>query len=206
MASCGDPARLYDAFIEPLCSGLRDIGLSLCPPREGMRVLDLGCGTGSYLLRYQQAGCEVCGVDRSAEMLHRARQKLGPGARLVLGDAIHAPWGNSSFDLVLISMVIHEITQEARLLLLREARRLTRRSGRLLVTDYHPGPLRPTKGWFFRGLTFAIERMAGGDHYANYRQFMPTGGIPALLDEAGLKLVQQKLVSGGNMGLYLAER
>jgi SAM-dependent methyltransferase len=40
------------------------------------RLLDLGCGTGTHALRLAQRGHTVIGVDRSAEMLARARAKL----------------------------------------------------------------------------------------------------------------------------------
>lgn len=47
------------------------------------RLLDLGCGTGGHLLPLARRGYEVAGVDRSGEMLARARQK-GTDAALPL--------------------------------------------------------------------------------------------------------------------------
>ena len=44
-----------------------------------MRVLDLGTGTGNLAERFVELGCEVWGVDFSAEMLARAREKVPQG-------------------------------------------------------------------------------------------------------------------------------
>jgi cyclopropane fatty-acyl-phospholipid synthase-like methyltransferase len=49
----------YDAVIEPLLRGARDASLRLAPPQRGMRVLDVGCGTGSHLVRYAAGGAQV---------------------------------------------------------------------------------------------------------------------------------------------------
>ena len=80
-------ARLYDPLLERFDAGLRAIGLKMYPPQAGMAVLDVGCGTGSTLALYAQAGCSVFGIDRSPAMLEVARGKLGAGASLLLGDA-----------------------------------------------------------------------------------------------------------------------
>ncbi|GAF88483.1 unnamed protein product, partial [marine sediment metagenome] len=70
-------AKLYDTFIGPLTSGLRALGMKMFPPREGMAVLDVGCGTGIHLELYQKAGCNVYGIDQSPSMLQVARNRLG---------------------------------------------------------------------------------------------------------------------------------
>ena len=40
-------ARWYDRIFEPLNCGLRMIGMKIYPPKAGMDVLDIGCGTGA---------------------------------------------------------------------------------------------------------------------------------------------------------------
>ncbi len=51
--------------------------------REGLRVIDLGCGTGELTaqLADRLPGCTVLGVDTSAEMLERAQTHARPGLR-----------------------------------------------------------------------------------------------------------------------------
>jgi trans-aconitate 2-methyltransferase len=77
--------------------------LALVERRPGMRVVDLGCGTGDAtrdLHRALQASATV-GMDRSARMLERARVVAGeePGLTFVRQDIGTWPAG-ASFDLV----------------------------------------------------------------------------------------------------------
>jgi SAM-dependent methyltransferase len=65
--------------------------------RPGERVLDVGCGAGQTSLQAAEAGAYVLGVDVSAEMLERARERV-PGVEFVLGDAQTHPLERGSFD------------------------------------------------------------------------------------------------------------
>jgi len=63
----------------------------------GGPVLELGCGTGRIALPIAKAGAEVMGIDRSAAMLARARQRVrrvrpAGAVRLVRGDIRHLPF------------------------------------------------------------------------------------------------------------------
>lgn len=44
------------------------------PNGDGMKMLDLGCGTGYHLAKYRERGFELVGVDGSEEMLKEARK------------------------------------------------------------------------------------------------------------------------------------
>jgi len=213
MSSSADPhtdggyraaAPVYDAIIDPLLTDLRQVGLALVHPRAGEHVLDIGCGTGTFLAAFARLGCRVTGVDLSAAMAARAHQRLGPDADVHVTDATAMPFEAQCFDVVSTSMALHEMDPEVRIGVLREAARVCRARGRLLLIDYHPGDPRGLKGRFTRAFTFAVERFAGGDHYRNYRQFMRAGGLPALLDQVGLKIAQEKYVGRGNFAVLVA--
>jgi SAM-dependent methyltransferase len=67
-------ARLYDWEHD---SYLIDVGLQIAFARRfGGPVLELACGSGRLLAPLAQAGFAVTGVDSSAPMLDRARQRL----------------------------------------------------------------------------------------------------------------------------------
>jgi ubiquinone/menaquinone biosynthesis C-methylase UbiE len=66
--------------------------------QAGGRVLELGCGTGRISMPLGRAGVPLIGIDRSAPMLARARQRvrrsrLHDHVQLVRGDIRHLPFG-----------------------------------------------------------------------------------------------------------------
>lgn len=196
-------AKFYDTFIGPLTSGLRALGMKMFPPREGMAVLDIGCGTGAYLEHYQRAGCNVSGIDRSPSMLQVARNRLGESANLYRGDASNMPYQDKEFDLIVMSTVLHEMPRAVRSAVINEAKRTIKEEGRILLIDFHPGPIRPLKGWLYKSLITFIEFAAGGEHFKNYRDFIANKGLPALISTPGLLIDQEKIVGGGNIALFL---
>lgn len=196
-------SRAYDSLFGSINSGLRAIGLKMFPPREGMRVLDVGCGTGIHLEQYQKAGCVVFGVDLSPSMLQVARKRLGGGANLQLGDASRMPFANKTFDLIIMSTVLHEMSGEIRSAVLNESKRILKEHGRMLLIDFHAGPVRPFKGWIYKSIIILVEVLAGGEHFKNFRDFMANKGLQELISAHELCIDKEKIVSGGNMALYL---
>jgi ubiquinone/menaquinone biosynthesis C-methylase UbiE len=196
-------ARWYDRLFEPMNSGLRSIGLKILPPREGMAVLDVGCGTGAQLGLYQRRGCAVSGIDQSPAMLQIARKRLGGGAGLYLGDATEMPFSSGSFDLAIFSLVLHEMNQATLASIIDETKRVLNDDGCILVTDYHPGPARPLKGWFVRAVILISELAAGRRHFRCYREFIALKGLPHLASQHRLAVEMQRIVAGGNLGIYL---
>ncbi len=196
-------ARRYDSIFGRLNAGLRGLGLKMLPPREGMDVLDVGCGTGVQLASYQEAGCRVSGIDASPAMLNVARRRLGERADLRLGDAARMPYPDGAFDLVLAATVLHEMPPEVRGTVLDEMKRVLRPDGRILVIDFEVGPVRALRGWITKAVIAISESAAGRQHHRNYRNFMVSGGLPTLLGERGLSVDQCRIVSGGAIGVYL---
>jgi len=196
-------SKFYDSFLEPMNSVLRSIGFKMLPPKSGMKVLDIGCGTGAHLVHYQKVLCQVFGVDTSPSMLKRAQLKLGERADLRLVDASTLPFPNYNFDIILMSTVLHEMAPDLRVKVLTEAHRVMKESGRILIIDFHPGPLKPLKGWIIKIIINIAEFLAGREHFKNSRQYLVSGGIPALIDTCKLEIEDYKIVSGGNFGIFV---
>ena len=194
-------ARFYDRLIEPMQAGVRRVALKVVPPTSGWRVLDVGCGTGTGLVPYLDAGCHVSGVDVSQAMLARAADLLGEGADLQLTDGNSLPFEDGSFDLVHTSMVLHEVAEEARLGFVAEMSRVTKRSGKMMLIDFHCRSLRGWRGPLFRGVSTVIERFSG--HYSGFKSFKQGDGVPGVVARAGLAIEQQKVVAGGNVAIYV---
>jgi len=196
-------ASWYDRIFEPMNSGLRKIGLKMYPVQNGINVLDIGCGTGAHLKIYQNENCKVFGVDLSEAMLNVAKIKLGKDADLRLCDATNTGYSDKKFDLILSSTVLHEMSQQVRIGVLKEAKRILKDDGRIILIDFHPGPLTKFKGIYSKIIITISEILAGREHYKNYRHFMKNGGLPKLIELCGINIEDKKIVSGGNFAIFL---
>jgi len=116
------------------------------------------------------------------------------------------PFAPASFDLALASMMLHELDAATRIAILDETARVLRPGGRLLVIDYHPGPLRIPTGWLVRPFILAAERLAGREHYRNHLAFLAAGGMPALAGPRGFAIDRARVGRGGTFGVYLLAR
>jgi ubiquinone/menaquinone biosynthesis C-methylase UbiE len=171
-----------------------------------MKVLEVGCGTGTNLRLCDSAGCDVFGIDLSPAMLEVARRKLGERADLRLADAAHMPYADDSFDLVTAFLTLHEMPAATRMAVMAEMVRVVHQEGRLLLIDYRSGPIRFPKGWLFKALIVCMELAAGPEHFRNYRDFLAREGLPGLIAAHGLSVETEKVVSAGNMLAYVARR
>jgi ubiquinone/menaquinone biosynthesis C-methylase UbiE len=194
-------ARVYDRLIEPMLAGVRRVVLDVVPPQRLWQVLDVGCGTGTGMAPYVEAGCAVIGVDVSRAMLDRAADRLGDRAELLLTDGVTLPFDGDRFDLVTTSMVLHEVSAEERTALVAEMARVGKLDGRLLFIDFRFGSLRGWRGPTFRALSWVVERFSG--HYSGYRSFKASGGVPGVVGEADFTIEREKIVAGGNVAIYV---
>lgn len=95
-----DPTRL--AFLETD----RVVRLSL----EGITprgILDVGTGSGIFAEAFFRLGLAVTGVDIQEAMLEAARIYV-PGAGFQLASSESLPFGDKTFDLVFLGLVLHE--------------------------------------------------------------------------------------------------
>lgn len=72
--------------------------------KQGMRVLDVGCGTGVAALTAARTGAHVTGIDLTPELLERARENsriAGLAVEWLEGDAEELPFEDAHFDVVL---------------------------------------------------------------------------------------------------------
>jgi ubiquinone/menaquinone biosynthesis C-methylase UbiE len=196
-------AAWYDRLFEPINKRLRVLGLRLFLPKKGMAVLDVGCGTGLLLDLYRKYQCALYGIDPSPSMLEIARRRLGDEAKLHLGDASDMPYENGSFDLAVAMLVLHEMNGATRSSVMREMKRVLKPGGRMLLIDFHPGPIRPLQWWTTKLMITVSEIAAGSEHFRNYRQFLKVKGLPALISEHGLVIKKRRIVSGGALAAFL---
>lgn len=141
--------------------------------RPFQSMLDLGTGTGRILELLSPLYRRGVGVDMSREMLAVARANLDragvSNAQVRQGDIFAPPVERDSFDLVTVHQVLHFLDDPARAV--REAARLLRPSGRLIIVDFAPHELE-----FLRN-----------DH-AHQRLGISDRQVDEWFDEAGLDL------------------
>ena len=112
--------------------------------RPGMRVADVGAGTGYFAIPIARAvgvGGKVYAVDLQPEMLSKLREKLtGPDVprniELVRSEASGTTLPSSSVDVVFVANVWHEVEDPAAAL--QEAARILVPGGTLAVLDWRP--------------------------------------------------------------------
>ena len=85
---------LLDAMFEPFEKVLVEAVVA----RNGKRVLDVGCGTGSVALAIARTGARTTGVDISRPMLDFARSRAGDAATFIEADAQTHRFEAASFD------------------------------------------------------------------------------------------------------------
>lgn len=108
-------------------------------PLRDLRVLEIGCGHGQWLVELQSWGASpgnLYGIDLDAPHICEARRRL-PEADLRVGDAAALPWGDGEFDIVIQSTVFTSILDpEMRNAVAREMVRVLRSPGVILWYDF----------------------------------------------------------------------
>jgi ubiquinone/menaquinone biosynthesis C-methylase UbiE/DNA-binding transcriptional ArsR family regulator len=148
-------------------------------------LLDLGTGTGRMLELFGGEIERGLGLDLSLDMLALARARLDraglKNCSVRHADIYDLALARDSFDAVIVHQVLHFLDDSARAI--REAARVLRPGGRLLVVDFAPHDLE-----FLR------------DEHAHRRLGFATETVRQWLEAAGLDLIRQQTLPPGPEG------
>jgi SAM-dependent methyltransferase len=115
-------------------------------PLAGRRVLDVGCGIGTYVAKLRQFSDRVYGIDVDVERVMEGGQRL---PNLLVAAAERPPFVAASFDVILLHEVLEHVQDDRRVV--RESYRLLTPGGRMVI--FAPNRLHPfeTHGIYWRG-------------------------------------------------------
>jgi ubiquinone/menaquinone biosynthesis C-methylase UbiE len=184
--------RSMARFERLLFSGNREWA---CSQAEG-DVLEIAAGTARNLEHYPQ-GVRLTGIELSPEMAELGRkraQELGRQIDLRVGDAEQLDFADESFDTVVCTYGLCTIPDDAAAV--REARRVLRPGGKLLLAEHvrSPNPVVRT----IQRLIDPLAHRFGGDHLLRE----PLGR----LDAEGFRVEQLRRSKAGFVELVAARK
>jgi ubiquinone/menaquinone biosynthesis C-methylase UbiE len=131
-------AEVYDHDANPLPALEEPIVRRMVGDPRGLKVLDLGSGTGRHSLWLAANGATVTGVDFSEGMLEEARRKPSAQQIQFLCHDLHnsVPFGDGEFDLVVSGLVLEHLRELGHFF--AEIKRVVKVNGRAVVSAMHP--------------------------------------------------------------------
>jgi len=130
-------AKVYDFFFGAILQPGRERAVRTIQSKPGLRVLELGIGTGLTAPLYS-SDWSVVGVDLSSAMLMQARKRIAElglaSVQLVQADGARLPFNDESFDVVLVPYVMSVVPDPIGVG--RELRRVCRQSGQIILLNH----------------------------------------------------------------------
>ncbi len=219
-------APRYDIFNQLMAMGLarswRSKALSVLRP--GMKVLDLGCGTGD--LSIQAAAVlgkdgEVTAIDFSEKMIEFGKRRLEKAlssgvrhapVRFILKKAEELPMEEGYYDLVVSGFVLRNIYENIGSIL-QGVRRSLKEGGRISFLDLTEpaNPLIRALWWLYMNTVAALygKVLFGGDYPVLYltesaNRFLKPRDFRERLKAAGFKEIETRTLMLGTIVLYQA--
>lgn len=172
---------------------------------SGDKVLDIGCGNGRFFPIVEAHGGTYTGIDYSEGLIREAR-RLHPRGVFIAGDATALPFPDAHFDVAYSFAVIHHMPgNEFRKQFVREARRVLRPNGLLVLTAWdlwsprHVGTLlaNALKNilWFAPGNIKDVFFTLGKNRAPRHLHAFTKGELASLLAHNGFSVLRADTVA-----------
>jgi SAM-dependent methyltransferase len=180
-AVAADWARLWGSIARPVWQAV----ISATGVGAGVRILDVGCGSGDFLVELAPLGVILAGIDPAPGMVAVARDRL-PEADLRIGSVEDLPWPTGAFDVTTAfnSLQFAPDTLEA----LAQMTRVTRAGGSVAVANWAD-----ERHNDLDTIEAAIAQSTG-ESVPPGGPLRDAGGLEDVLAEAGLEIVTAGLV------------
>jgi len=153
---------------------------------QGCSILDIGCGTGTTLLRLSRKNPSLlAGIDISPKVIAIARDKLsGLPADLRVADAeTHLPWPDETFDAAILNAAIHHFPNPEKVLC--RVFHVLKPKGRLIIAD----------PFFFFPFLQIVNLLLKIYPLNGDLRFFSQRGLRKLIERCGFRFIEQKRVA-----------
>ena len=132
-------ANEYDSVYESLVAYSKrwntivDVFSGICTKND--RILEIGCGTGTFLKNLEKVGFNnLMGCDLAELVIDVAKEKV-KSANFSVGNMIDLPYENDSFDVVTFMGSLHHLPFNDIKLAIAQASRILRKGGLMVIAD-----------------------------------------------------------------------
>ena len=181
--------------------------LRFAEPRPGERIVDIGCGTGTFAIALKQAAPEsiVLAVDPDPAVLEIARAKAEVADAEIqwfeaMGDELDSIDALQQCDKIVSSLVLHQCPMDVKEAIAAQMFRLLQPGGTLFIADYGE-----QRSLLMRMLFRQIQLLDGFE----YTEPNAKGCVPEILTAAGFEAVEEIKViptPTGSISIYRARR
>ena len=181
--------------------------LRFAEPRPGERIVDIGCGTGTFAIALKQAAREsiVLAVDPDPAVLEIARAKAEVADAEIqwfeaMGDELDSIDALQQCDKIVSSLVLHQCPMDVKEAIAAQMFRLLQPGGTLFIADYGE-----QRSLLMRMLFRQIQLLDGFE----YTEPNAKGCVPEILTAAGFEAVDEIKViptPTGSIFIYRAKR
>jgi ubiquinone/menaquinone biosynthesis C-methylase UbiE len=188
----------YSKIVDPWLKDVRILIPGFADIKAGDKVLDICCGTGDQAFYYAKLGASVYGIDLDPNMIRLAQKdqrNKDPNVSFRVADAANLPFDDASFDFVSVCLALHEIDEEMRNKTISEMRRVLKKGGFLICTDFKI----PFSGKIIGAFITAIERFAGKKNFSCFQSYIKAGGLSNILAANGIKETEEFFLKKGNL-------
>lgn len=183
---------IYRFIIDPLLRLVRKEIRDQIP--ENSSVIDIAFGTGALLFSLTGKCSRMVGIDSDEAMVDQAK-KRSAGQKLPHPDFYRedaedlSRFRDNEFDYGVLSMAVHQFDPDIVDGIVAEASRV---AAQLIIADYAIPYPRNMLG----KISILVERLAGVEHFNNYKAFSAAGGLIGLIRKQGLSVLKEKYTSG----------
>ena len=177
-------------------------------PGPGMRILDCAAGTGSSTAPLVAAGAEAIASDFSIGMLEAGAVRTS-NLNFIAADNLALPFADESFDVLTISFGLRNVADVERAL--REAYRVTKSGGRLVICEFSHPTNRLFRTLYFRYLMRVLPPLARAfssnpDAYIylaeSIEDWPNQGALAKRISQAGWGSVSWQNLTGGIVTIH----